>query len=155
MNKKTGIILGVIGGVIALAIIVVVGLSLINKNNDQAYVNELNAVPGVHYAMYEVQHPGVPWNNSYLIFAVMDITTAKQVAESTLGILNATSKKFGTSQGISVYIVNADEVEPYQYNERAVYFKEFYLGGTDKRQLLKDASQLIPGSSVFENSIKT
>ena len=157
MNKSLIITLSVIGGVIVLIVALIATIALVtinnNKKNEEAYLRELRSTASVRSAFYEMQHPGVPWNNDFVTFVVMDIDNEAQVSNTLQSIKKANATYMSQATSHSIYVINADEVSSSRYNERSLYFKDIYLGDNTDKMIFKNAARAV-GMETFENSAK-
>lgn len=154
MNKKIIILISIIGGVLLIigtAIVLTIAATINNQKTEQAYIKDLNSISSVKNAQFELQHPGVPWNNHLVVFVVMDIHDESQVANSLGAIRDTNQRYMNKTTGTDIYVVNSDEVRSEQYNDRLLYFKDFYLGDTQDVETFKRAATSI-GMETFENS---
>lgn len=153
-QKNIILIISVIGGVlliISTAIVLTIAATINNQKTEEAYVKDLNSVSSVKNARFELQHPGVPWNNQLVVFVVMDIHDENQVANSLKAIRAVNQRYMKKATSTHIYVVNSDEVRSEQYNNRSLYFKDFYLGDNQDIETFKQAATSV-GMETFENS---
>lgn len=122
-----------------------------NQKTEQGYREDLNSISSVEYAQFELQHPGVPWNNNLVVFVVMDIQDGGQVAKTLQAIRTINEHYMKKATSTSIYVVSADKVRIDQYDDRSIYFKDFYLGDEQNRETFQQAAKSV-GMKPLDNA---
>lgn len=120
--------------VVALAAAAVVGIGLVtwsavsSSQREQAYLAQLQGLSGVAYAQYEMQHPGVPWNNDLVVMAAIDFTDEAAAADLIEQLVEVSVfAGLRDHYTTTVYLVDSSSKSESQYTNRRSYFGSQWL----------------------------
>lgn len=157
MKKPLIITLSIVAAVIIL-ITAFVSASIISSNNKQRELTTaLNSIEGIAQASYEVQHPGLPTNNTIVIFAALEAPSPE-----TMGVIftqvaqEVQAADLYKNFTVSMYAVDARELRQDELFERDTYFGN--KGAVDMETLILKPTEGIRlfknQASVYSDNIK-